>query len=123
MEVKVNDGNFEQEILKSEIPVLVDFWAPWCAPCQMVGPIVEEIAKEYHGKVKVAKINVDEASQTASEYAIMSIPTLAVFEDGKVVDKVVGKVVGGDCYLSKPCGLNILLENINKLITKRENKI
>ena len=92
MEIKVNDGNFEQEILKSEIPVLVDFWAPWCAPCQMVGPIVEEIAKEYHGKVKVAKINVDEASQTASEYAIMSIPTLAVFEDGKVVDKVVGVV-------------------------------
>ncbi|MDP8257863.1 MAG: thioredoxin [Candidatus Aadella gelida] len=90
MEISVNDKNFEEEVLKSEIPVLVDFWAPWCGPCQMVGPVVEEIAKEYHGKLKVCKVNVDEAPSVASKYGVMSIPTLAVIKNGEVVDKVTG---------------------------------
>ena len=90
MEVKVIDANFEQEVLKSDIPVLVDFWAPWCGPCLMVAPIVEKIAEEYKGRLKVCKVNVDEASNTASRYNIMSIPTLAIFKDGEVVDKIIG---------------------------------
>ena len=90
MEVKVNDTNFKQEVLDSDIPALVDFWAEWCGPCHMVAPVVEEIAKEYKGKLKVCKANVDEAPNTASKYGIMSIPTLAIFKNGKVADKVVG---------------------------------
>jgi len=90
VEIRVSDANFKQEVLESDILVLIDFWAPWCAPCLMVAPIVEEIAKEYKGKLKVCKINVDEAPNTASSYDIMSIPTLAVFKDGEAVDKVIG---------------------------------
>ena len=90
MEVKVNDGNFKQEVIDSEIPVIVDFWAPWCGPCNMIAPHVEEIAKEYVGKIKVCKLNVDEASAIATEYAIMSIPAIMLFKDGKVMEKRVG---------------------------------
>jgi len=90
MAAKVNDTNFKEEVLKSNLPVLVDFWAEWCAPCHMVAPVVEEVAKEYEGKLKVCKLNVDEGHNTASHYGIMSIPTLAIFKDGKVVDKVIG---------------------------------
>jgi len=90
--IHLTDTDFEQEVLKSTIPVLVDFWAPWCMPCQIVGPIVEEIAGEYEGKVKVCKLNVDEGRNTASRYGIMSIPTLILFKNGKVVDKVIGAV-------------------------------
>lgn len=89
---KVNDTNFKQEVLESDIPVLVDFWAVWCAPCLMIAPAVEEIAKEYDGKLKVCKLNVDEAPKTSSEYGIMSIPTLAIFKDGVLADKVIGVV-------------------------------
>jgi len=92
MEVKVNDENFKKEVLESELPCLVDFWAEWCMPCRMVAPTVEAIAKEYKSKVKVCKLNVDEASKTASTYGIMSIPTLVIFKNGKVADKVVGVV-------------------------------
>lgn len=92
MEVKVNDKNFKQEVLESDLSVLVDFWAEWCGPCQMVAPTVEAIAKKYKGKLKVCKVNVDEAPNTSSEYGIMSIPTLAIFKSGKVVDKIVGVV-------------------------------
>jgi len=92
MEIKVDDTNFKQEVLESDIPVLVDFWAVWCAPCQMIAPAVEEIAKEYDGKLKVCKLNVDEAPKTSSEYGIMSIPTLAIFKDGVLADKVIGVV-------------------------------
>ena len=90
MEISVNDKSFKEEVLKSNIPVLVDFWAPWCMPCQMVAPVVEEIAREYQGKLKVCKINVDEAPNTASSYGIMSIPTLAIFKNGETVNKILG---------------------------------
>ena len=90
MEIKVNDENFKQEVLESKVPALVDFWADWCMPCHMVAPVVEEIAREYQGKLKVCKLNVDEARNTASNYGIMSIPTLAIFKNGKVADKIVG---------------------------------
>ena len=92
MEIRVNDANFKQEALESSIPVLVDFWAPWCMPCHIVAPVVEEIAREYQGKLKVCKVNVDEAPDTASSYGIMSIPTLAIFKNGEVVDTILGAV-------------------------------
>jgi len=90
MEIRVNDENFKKEVLESDIPVLVDFWAEWCMPCRMVAPVVEEIAKEYQGKLKVCKLNVDEAANTASSYDIMGIPTLLLFKSGKVAEKIVG---------------------------------
>ena len=88
--VEVNDGNFDQMVLQSKTPVLVDFWAVWCGPCRMVAPIVEELAGEYEGKVTVVKLNVDENSKTASQYGVMSIPTLLVFKDGAPVSNIVG---------------------------------
>ena len=90
MTTNINDDNFKREVLDADLPVLVDFWAEWCSPCRMVGPIVEAIAKEYRGKLKVCKLNVDQGLETASSYGIMSIPTLAIFKKGKVVDKIVG---------------------------------
>ncbi len=84
------DQNFDQEVLKSDKPVLVDFWAPWCGPCQMMGPIVEELATELEEKFKIGKLNVDENSQVASQYGIMSIPSLKIFKDGKAVKEFVG---------------------------------
>ena len=89
-EIKLNDANFKQEVLDSDLPCLVDFWAQWCGPCHMVAPIVEEIAEEYKDRIKVGKLNVDEASRVASQYEIMSIPTLALFKKGRIVDKVIG---------------------------------
>lgn len=81
---------FDQEVLKSDRPVLVDFWAPWCAPCRMVGPIVEELATEFSGKVKIGKLNTDDHPKIAQRYRIMSIPTLILFQNGKVLDTVIG---------------------------------
>jgi thioredoxin 1 len=86
------DGNFEPEILKSEIPAVVDFWAPWCGPCQVIAPVIEELAKEYAGKVKVAKMNVDENPATPSRYGIRGIPTVILFKEGQVLDQIVGAV-------------------------------
>ncbi len=88
----VNDGDFEQQILKSEIPALVDFWAAWCGPCRTVGPVVEELATEYAGKIKVAKLNVDDNKETPTKYGVRGIPTLMLFKDGQVVDQIVGAV-------------------------------
>ncbi len=82
--------NFDKEVLQSDKPVLVDFWAAWCGPCRMVAPIIEQVAEEFQGKAKVAKINVDEQSELAQQYRIMSIPTLIVFKDGKIAESVVG---------------------------------
>jgi thioredoxin 1 len=91
MEVILNDQNFESEVLKSDVPVLVDFWAPWCGPCKILGPIVEELAKDMEGKpVKIAKMNVDESREIPERYGIMSIPTLMIFKGGEVVDQMVG---------------------------------
>ena len=92
MVVKTTDIDFIPEVLKSNIPVLVDFWAEWCAPCHIVAPAVEAIAKRYKGKLKVCKVNVDEAPKTSSEYGIMSIPTLAIFKNGKIVENIIGVV-------------------------------
>jgi thioredoxin 1 len=88
--IELTDDNFESEVIKSDKPVLVDFWATWCSPCQMVSPIVEEIAKDYADKLKVGKLNVDQNSKIASQYGIMSIPSLLFFKEGKVVDQVTG---------------------------------
>lgn len=90
MAQQFTDQNFDQEVLKSDKPVLVDFWAAWCGPCQMMGPIVDELAEEMKDKVKIGKLNVDENRETATNYSVMSIPTLIIFKDGKVVKQLVG---------------------------------
>ena len=86
------DGNFEPEILKSDVPAMVDFWAPWCGPCHVIAPVIEELAKEYAGRLKVAKMNVDENPSTPSRYGIRGIPTVIIFKDGQVFDQIVGAV-------------------------------
>ena len=88
----VTDASFEQEVLKSEIPVLVDFWAPWCGPCRAVAPVVDEIANEFKGKIKVLKLNTDDNPKTAQSYRISGIPSLLVFKNGQPVEQVVGAV-------------------------------
>jgi thioredoxin 1 len=88
----VNDNNFQAQVISSKEPILVDFWAQWCGPCKRVSPIVEELCKEYEGKVKIAKANVDEAREVASRFGIMSIPTFMLFKDGKIVRQMVGAV-------------------------------
>ena len=90
--LEVTDDSFASEVLNSELPVLVDFWAEWCGPCKMVSPIVEELSKEYNAKVKVAKLDVDSNPQTATNYGIRGIPTLLMFKDGSAVDQIVGAV-------------------------------
>ncbi len=89
---QVTDSTFKQEVLENETPVLVDFWAPWCGPCRMVAPVVDEISEQYDGQVKVVKVNTDENPSIASQYGIRSIPTLMIFKGGQRVDMVVGAV-------------------------------
>ncbi|AUS97581.1 thioredoxin [Clostridium thermosuccinogenes] len=88
--IVISDSNFEQEVLQSDKPVLVDFWAQWCGPCRAVSPIMDELAEDYDGKAKVAKVNVDEQGEIANRYKIMSIPTVMVFKGGQMVEKVIG---------------------------------
>ena len=90
LEVEVNGNNFQQEVLESSIPVLVDLWAPWCMPCRMISPIVEELGNENQGKLKVCKLNTDENQNIAARYGIQGIPTLLFFKDGQEVDRIVG---------------------------------
>lgn len=92
MALNITDSDFEKEVLKSDIPVLVDFWAPWCGPCRMMAPIIDEISEKYKGKIKVAKLNTDENPVSATEYQITAIPTLMIFKNGKVIKEMVGVV-------------------------------
>jgi thioredoxin 1 len=89
-EIEFTDANFDSEVIKSDTPVLVDFWAPWCGPCKMVAPIVEEISSEYQGRLKVGKVNTDDNQRVAMEYGVMSIPTLMIFKGGEVVERIIG---------------------------------
>ena len=90
MAIEINDSNFKSEVTDSQIPVLVDFWAPWCGPCKMIAPVLEEISKEYEGKIKVVKLNIDENQSTATDYGVRSIPTLILFKEGKEFEKMIG---------------------------------
>jgi len=90
--VEITDSNFQNEVLNSDKPVLLDFWAEWCGPCKMIAPVVEELAKEYDGKLKVGKVDVDSNQQTSMQYGVRSIPTLLIFKGGKVVDQLIGAV-------------------------------
>ncbi len=90
--IEITDANFDQEVLNSELPVLIDFWAVWCGPCKMIAPVIEEIAGEYSGKIKVGKLDIDNNQQVSVKYGIRSIPTLLIFKDGKIVDQIVGAV-------------------------------
>jgi thioredoxin len=92
---EITDGNFEQEVINSEIPVLIDFWAPWCGPCRAIAPVVGELATEYAGKLKVVKMNVDDNPLTPSRYGVRSIPNLLFFKGGQVKDQIIGAVPKG----------------------------
>ena len=89
-EIEFTDANFSEEVLGADVPVLVDFWAPWCGPCKMIAPMVEEISNEYAGKVKVGKLNIDDNQTVASQYGVQGIPTLMIFKNGEMVERIVG---------------------------------
>jgi thioredoxin 1 len=93
--VEVNDSNFDSEVANSTIPVFIDFWAPWCGPCRMVAPVVDELAKEMQGKIKFTKVNIDDSPNTASRFGVMSIPTMLVIKNGQTVGQQVGAVPKG----------------------------
>jgi thioredoxin 1 len=103
--IEIEDGNFESEVLKSDLPVLVDFWAPWCGPCKAIAPVVEDLAKSFNGKIKFAKCNVDNNPVTPGKYGIKAIPTLIFFKAGGVVNQITGMVAKGK-----------LEEALNKLV-------
>ena len=91
----LTDDNFSTEVLNADLPVLVDFWATWCGPCRVIAPVVQELSREYEGRAKVGKLDVDEAQKTAAEFGIRSIPTLLIFKGGKVADQIIGAVPKG----------------------------
>jgi thioredoxin 1 len=93
--ITITDDNFEQEVIKSDKPVLIDFWATWCGPCKMIAPIVEELVDEYEGKAKIGKLDVDNNQQTAIKFGVRSIPTILIFKDGKLKDTIIGAVPKG----------------------------
>ena len=99
--IEVTDGTFQSEVLESDVPVLVDYWAPWCGPCRMAAPVLEKIADEYEGQLKVCKVNVDENREVASRYGIMSIPTMFVFKQGELVDQITGVTPSFEADLKK----------------------
>src|SRR5665648_565162 len=107
LEVEVSDRNFQEEVLKSTIPVLVDFWAPWCMPCRMLAPTIEKLAEENRGKLKVCKLNTDENQKMAAQYGIQGIPTLIVFKEGKEVGRTVG-VMLSLIHISEPTRLGMI---------------
>ncbi len=104
---EINAANFDAEVVKSNIPVLVDFWAPWCGPCRMVAPVVEAVSKEFGAKLKVVKLNTDDSPQVAAQYQIMGIPTLMFFKGGKMVDRITG-------YLDQKA----LSQKVNEVLAK-----
>ena len=101
MTIDIKDETFENEVLKSNVPVLVDFWAPWCGPCIMAAPVLDKIASDYQGRLKVCKINVDEQRDTAIKYGIMSIPTMNIFKNGQVVGRITGVTPNYESDLKK----------------------
>lgn len=105
---EVNAANFEAEVIKSNLPVLVDFWAPWCGPCKMVAPVVESVSNDFKGKIKVVKLNTDDSPQVAAKFQIMGIPTLMFFSGGKMVDRITG-------YLAKEA----LSQKVNEVLSKK----
>ena len=108
--VTLTDQNFQQEVLQNTQPVLVDFWATWCGPCQVMNPVIRDLAREYEGQVTVGKVNVDENPQTASHYGIQSIPTIKVFKNGQIVDQVIGAVPKG-----------VLVNKLNEVLNSPQN--
>ena len=118
-ELKITRENFENEVMKSNIPVLIDFWAPWCGPCRMMGPIIEQLAEEYEGKAKVGKVNVDEEGELSQAFGVMSIPTIVLVKDGKVVKQAVGARPKTEVEAMLQC---VFSDFLNKLISMQESR-